>query len=191
MTVVGHLTALVGTSSAGKSSVAKELQLLLPEPHLVVGLDHFFSMFPHHWAEHPRGPGPGFWYEDSADADGRLMAQIRYGDAGQRLLVGMRAAVRALLDCGNNVILDEMPIDNTILPAWRPELAAYRVFWVLLTAPLQIVEARETQRHQGQHLGNARGHFDIAAAEHLDLHIDTSSTGPHQAAADIAAARPF
>jgi hypothetical protein len=35
----------------------------------------------------------------------------------------MRAAVRALLDAGNNVILDEMPIDDTIMPAWRSALA--------------------------------------------------------------------
>ncbi|MEU0317065.1 hypothetical protein [Nocardioides sp. NPDC006273] len=34
----GRLIALVGTSSVGKSSVARRLQELLPEPHLVVGL---------------------------------------------------------------------------------------------------------------------------------------------------------
>lgn len=45
-----------------------------------------------------------------------------YGAAGERLLSGMRAAVVALLDAGNNVILDEMPVDATIMPAWRKAL---------------------------------------------------------------------
>ena len=113
------MIALVGTSSVGKTSVAEHLQPLLPEPHLVVGVDLFFAMFPHHWAGHPRGPGPGFWYEDVTDPDGGPRARIWYGSAGARLLAGMRAAVRALLDCGNEVILDEMPIDASILPAGR------------------------------------------------------------------------
>lgn len=187
----GHLTALVGTSSAGKSSAAEELQLLLADPHLVVGLDHFFSMFPHHWAGHPRGPGPGFWYEDTVDPDGKPRAQIRYGAAGARLLLGMRAAVVALLDSGNDVILDEMPIDDTILAAWRADLAGYRVFWVLLTAPLEVLEAREEQRQHGRHRGNARGHLTVGMADPFDLRIDTGAKNPQDTAAAIASARPF
>lgn len=41
-----RLIVLIGTSSAGKSSTAKQLQLLLPKPYLLVGLaeaDGFFS----------------------------------------------------------------------------------------------------------------------------------------------------
>jgi len=79
--MTGRLIALVGTSSAGKTSVANELQLQSVEPRLVVGLDDFFAMFPHHWKDHPRGPGPGFWYEDTIDGGGRPKARIRFGDA--------------------------------------------------------------------------------------------------------------
>lgn len=82
----GEMGALVGTSSVGKTSVADQLQLLLPAPHLVVGLDHFLNMFPQHWAGHPRGPGPGMWYDDATDPDGRPRARIRYGPAGEQLL---------------------------------------------------------------------------------------------------------
>lgn len=178
----GHLIALVGTSSVGKTSVAEELQVLLPDPHLIVGLDHFFSMFPHHWGGHPRGPGPGFWYEDTHDSDGGPRARIRYGTAGERLLAGMRAAVRAMLNCGNDIILDEMPIDDTILPAWKRELAGYPAMWVRLSAPRDVVEAREARRTRGQHLGNARGHFDIGADESYDLHLDATAAEPRDLA---------
>ncbi|MFE6968551.1 hypothetical protein [Isoptericola sp. NPDC057653] len=173
--MVGHVVALVGTSSVGKTAVAAELQERLTDPHLVVGIDHFFSMFPHHWTGHPRGPGPGFWYEDTVDDDGSPHARIRYGDAGRHLLAGQRAAVRALLDAGNDVILDEMPVDRTILPAWRRDLAGYAVLWVRLTAPLAVVEAREAGRTHGRHPGNARGHLDVADGEPFDLTLDASN----------------
>ncbi|SKC76640.1 phosphotransferase-like protein [Krasilnikoviella flava] len=187
----GHLVAVVGTSSVGKSAVAAVLQERLTTPHLVVGLDHFFAMFPHHWAGHPRGPGPGFWYEDTVDDDGRPRAQIRYGEAGQRLLDGQRAAVRALLDAGNDVILDEMPVDGTILPAWRRDLAGHRVWWVRLTAPLAVVEAREAGRTHGRHPGNARGHLDVADGEPFDLTIDASTRSPAEVADAILGALPL
>lgn len=184
----GQIIVLFGTSSVGKTSVAEHLQLLLPEPYLVVGIDHFLNMFPHHWAGHPRGPGPGMWYEDTADPDGSPRARIGYGEAGERLLAGMRAAVKALLDCGNRVILDEMPLDESILPSWRRELVGYQVFWVHLTAPLQVVEEREARRTRGQKIGNARGHFHITADEDHDLRLDVATASPQDTAAKISAA---
>ena len=185
----GEVIALVGTSSVGKTSVAEQLQTLLSEPHLVVGLDHFLNMFPQHWSGHPRGPGPGMWYEDTIDADGSPRARIRYGVAGERLLAGMRAAVRAMLDCGNQVILDEMPLDESILPAWRRELDGYQVWWVRLDAPLDVVEGREARRTRGQHLGNARGHLFIGAEEEYDLRLDVATASPHEVAVELMAAR--
>ena len=186
MPVRGELIALVGTSSVGKTSVSERLQPMLPEPHLVVGIDLFLTMFPHHWAGHPRGPGPGMWYHDTTDPDGSPRARIRYGSAGARLLAGMRAAVRAMLDNGNHIILDEMPLDESILPAWRRELAGYQVTWIRLSAPLGVIEQREAQRTQGQHLGNARGHFLIGADDQFDLHVDAATRSPDAVAAEIA-----
>ena len=186
--VRAQVIALVGTSSVGKTSAAEQLQLLLPEPHLVVGLDNFLNMFPHCWAGQPRGPGPGMWYEDSTDPDGSPRARIRYGAAGERLLRGMRAAVRAMLDGGNQIILDEMPLGDSILPAWRQELAGYQTYWVRLHAPRDVVEAREAARTRGQHLGNARGHFLIGADEEYDLHLDVATASPREVAREIIAA---
>ena len=98
----------------------------------------------------------------------------------------MRAAVRAMLDCGNHIILDEMPLDESILPAWRRELAGYQVTWIRLSAPLSVIEQREAQRTRGQHLGNARGHFLIGADHQYDLHVDVATKSPTAVAAEIA-----
>lgn len=185
VTMQGEVIALFGTSSVGKTTAAGYLQALLPAPYLVVGIDHFLNMFPQQWAGQPRGPGPGMWYEDSVDADGCPRARIRYGAAGAHLLAGMRSAVGALLDSGNSVVLDEMPLDESILPAWRQQLVGYRVFWVRLHAPLEVVEAREATRTKGQKVGNARGHLHITEGEAYDLEVDVSSLTPGETAAAI------
>jgi chloramphenicol 3-O phosphotransferase len=182
----GHLIALVGTSSVGKSTTARRLQLLLDEPHLVVGLDHFYDMFPSDWGGHRRGPGPGFWQETVTDDDSKPRIITYYGDAGERLLAGMRAAVVALLDAGNDVILDEMPVDDTVMPAWRRVLAAYDVWWVALHAPLDVIEQREDERNHGRHIGNARGHYGYGMDGEFDLVVDAAALTPDERAAAVA-----
>ena len=184
----GRAIVVVGVSSVGKTSVSEQLQLQLREPYLHVGLDHFFSMFPYEWRDHPRGPGPGFWVERSVDADGGPRARVRYGDAGARLMAGMRAAVNALLATGNDVILDEMPVDDSIVPAWRRDLRASSVFWVRLTASLPVLEERERGRTRGQQIGNARGHLDVDVGDRWDLVVDTDHLTPSRTAARIVAA---
>ncbi|MEP7332237.1 MAG: hypothetical protein ABI692_09135 [Terracoccus sp.] len=183
--MTGHAIILVGVSSVGKTSVSEQLQLELREPYLHVAVDHFFSMFPHEWRDHPRQPGPGFWVEECVDPDGSPRARIRYGEAGSRLLAGMRAAVKALLATGNNVILDEMPIDDSIVPAWRRELRATSSLWVRLTASLPVLEQRERSRTRGQQLGNARGHLDVPVGNRWDLVLDTDHLSAAQSATRI------
>lgn len=183
--VPGNAIVLIGVSSVGKTSVSEHLQLALGQPYLHVGIDHFFSMFPYEWLDHPRQPGPGFWVEKATDADGAPRARIRYGEDGAKLLAGMRAAVNSLLASGNNVILDEMPIDDSIVPAWRRELHAESVLWVHLTASLPTLEERELARTKGRVLGNARGHLDVAVGRGWDLVIDTGQSSPAMTAATI------
>ena len=183
--MTGQLIGLVGTSSVGKSTTARRLQALLPEPYLVVGLDHFFDMFPQDWGGHRRGPGPGFWQDVVTDVDGKPRIVTHYGDAGRRLLEGMRAAVDGLLGAGNRVILDEMPVDDSIMPAWRRALADRQVFWVALQAPLAVIEAREYERGHGRHVGNARGHYGYGMEGPFDLVLDAGSTTPDERAEAI------
>ncbi|WP_405058688.1 hypothetical protein OG474_38995 [Kribbella sp. NBC_01505] len=181
----GRLIALIGTSSSGKSSTAQQLQLILPEPYLLVGLDHFYDMFPQDWGGHRRGPGPGFWQETLTDPDGKPRIVTHYGEAGQRMFAGMRAAVLALLDAGNHVILDDMPVDESIVPAWRQALAGRAVYWVSVEAPIEVIEARELERNHGRHLGNARGHLGLGLDGEFDLRLDSAALSAEERAAAV------
>jgi chloramphenicol 3-O-phosphotransferase len=48
----GTVVVLNGTSSAGKTGIARELQTLLDEPYFSLGIDYFFGMLQlRYWAE--------------------------------------------------------------------------------------------------------------------------------------------
>src|SRR5258708_20337366 len=57
MITSAHIIFLNGTSSAGKTSIARLLQEQLPAPYLHIALDTFLNMFPPHWVETPEGFG--------------------------------------------------------------------------------------------------------------------------------------
>ncbi|GAA2921824.1 hypothetical protein GCM10020221_17520 [Streptomyces thioluteus] len=184
----GQAIVLAGTSGAGKSTTAAELQKILPEPFLALGLDTFFGTLPHRWTSEGVRSAEGFSYVRDTDPEGRARLRIDYGPVGARLLAGMRATVAALLREGNNVVVDEMPIDASVIPAWRAALAGQRVLWVHLTGPLAILESRETERYPERFRGLSRGHYDVCDADAFDLVLDVSVLGPRERAQRIAAA---
>ncbi|WP_103529250.1 MULTISPECIES: phosphotransferase-like protein [Streptomyces] len=183
----GRAIVLTGTSGAGKSSTATELQKVLPEPFLALGLDTFFGTLPHRWTSEGESSAEGFCYIRDSDHEGRTRLRIGYGPVGARLLAGMRRAVASLLSEGNNVIVDEMPIDRTVVPAWRTALVGHRVLWVCVSAPVAVLESREAERFPERFRGLSRGHYDVCDPEEFDLVLDSSELGPQQRAERVAA----
>ncbi|WP_030726742.1 phosphotransferase-like protein [Streptomyces sp. NRRL F-2890] len=184
----GQAIVLAGTSGAGKSSTVTELQNILPAPFLALGLDMFFGTLPHRWTSDGERSSEGFSYIRETDHEGRTLLRIGYGPVGARMLAGMRQAVASLLREGNNVIVDEMPIDTTVLPAWRTVLAGHRVLWVRVKAPVAVLESREAERFPEKFRGLSRGHYDICDQEGFDLTLDSSELAPQERAQRIAAA---
>ncbi|MBO3085605.1 phosphotransferase-like protein [Cellulomonas fengjieae] len=184
----GHAIMLIGTSGAGKSSTATELQRALPEPFLALGLDTFFGTLPRRWSSEGERAGDGFSYLRDVDDEGHPRLRIGYGPVGARVLAGMRGAVASLLREGNNVIVDEMPIDPTVVPAWRTALSGYRVLWVHVGAPLDVLEEREAERYPETFRGLSRGHYDVCGPDRFDLVLDSSELGPQDRAHRIVAA---
>jgi chloramphenicol 3-O phosphotransferase len=181
----GSVVFLFGTSSVGKTSTAAALQPLLDEPYLVLGLDMFFGAWPDRWGNGGELARDGFWYERTVD--GALV--IRCGEHGERLVAGIREAVRGLAASGVNVIYDEMPIHGGVLPAWRDALADLDVHWVRFIGDQSELDAREAARMKARYHGLARGHaplFDDAAW--ADLTLDATHLNPQARAARIAEA---
>jgi chloramphenicol 3-O phosphotransferase len=177
----GTILFIVGTSSAGKSSTIRVLQELLPEHYLSLGIDTFFHMVSPRWGGGLGGPLSieGFRYISHIENQFPVI-RIAYGSVGSRILRGMHRAVAALAQSGNNLLVDEMLLDASVLDDWITVLYPLPVCIIRLNADLQVLEQREFQR--GNTRGLARGHYQDNLIDAYDLNIDTGAYTPEEVA---------
>jgi len=171
---------LNGCTSAGKSSIARSLQQLLPQPHLLIGIDDSFDMLPPQLHNH----ADGFFFD--RDDEGHI--RLNFGAFGLATLKAHQSAAAAIAKTGVGLILDEVVLSKALLDAWKSALAGVEVFWVGVHCDLAELERREIARGDRVH-GQARGQFDIVH-RHIDydFELDTSTASPSQCALRIVAA---
>lgn len=176
----GRVVLLHGTSSSGKTTVARAVQALSDEPWLRLGIDTFWSAIDERWMEHGPRASEGFLWRDDAT--------IVPGPVGEQLAAGMRAAIAACARRGNDVLVDDVFIDRRWLDAWRSELAGLEWLLVGVLAPVSVLEERE--RTRGNRIaGEARAQVDVIhAGIEYDLTCDTGSRSPEECAREILAA---
>ena len=175
----GRVVLLHGSSSSGKSTVARAIQRLASEPWISLGVDVFWNAVDGRWMEHGSHAAEGFLWT----ADARIVP----GPAGQRLAAGMRAAIVAVAEAGNDVLVDDVFVDPAWLDEWRESLADVEWILVGVFAPLSVVEERERER--GNRIaGEARAQVDsIHRGIPYDLTVDTSRQSPEECARAILA----
>jgi chloramphenicol 3-O phosphotransferase len=149
-----HILLLNGPSSAGKSTLAKEIQKCAVDPYIHVQWDSFLAMIPDESAHAKQG---------SRQNIVPLMRNC------------MHAAVLNLYGQGLNVIWD-----NAMHPSrWKSvaeEFADSRIFLVGVTCDVEELERRELVR------GNRTVGMARTQAEEMhvnidyDLHVDTTQT---------------
>lgn len=171
---LGKIILLNGTSSAGKTSILKELQRILPEPYLDAGIDKFIWMLPSRYLDRP------LW-------DEVLGLAIEAGEMGHRLVSGMHHSLAALSRTGLNVIADHVLVE----PAWVNEcaqlLSGLPAYLIGIRCPLEIVEERERSRRD-RTLGQARAQFErVHQFCVYDLEVDTAASSVEESAQQIAA----
>ncbi len=175
---------LNGTSSAGKTTLARAIQEEAGEPYLYWGVDSLFAAVPPKWGGGRDGPlsRDGFWYDRS---DG---VRIRYGPAGLRMLRAGYAAAAALTTAGDNVVFDEMLLSPDLAELWETAFAGLEVLLVGVHCPIGVLEERERARNGV--IGLARGHLDTVHAHHrrYDVEIDTAEASADELAHVVTAA---
>ena len=173
---------LNGTSSAGKTSLAKALQRRWPGPLLSVGIDTVVFALPGRWLD-PPGWHEVFRYTGSGDG-----LEITAGPLGDRLVAGLHRSVAALAGEGFDVVVDHVLLS----PAWVADGAAawagIPVLSVGVRCPLAEVVRREAARAD-RTLGQARAQFEpVHAHAAYDVEVDTSLADPDRCAGLVAAA---
>jgi chloramphenicol 3-O phosphotransferase len=162
----GWIVLLNGTSSAGKSTLARALHELLPEPYYYRSLDHF-----------RQGYADRYWLAD----DGTLF---------RRVMHAYLLSLRALASLGHNVIAEAV-ITPDRLDMYLSLFTECPVFLVGVRCPLEVAQRREwarTDRFSGPLDLAALNADQVHAHGHYDLEVDTSLCKPGEAARRIIAA---
>ncbi|HHE37057.1 MAG TPA: chloramphenicol phosphotransferase [Candidatus Cloacimonetes bacterium] len=161
----GKIIFLNGTSSSGKTSIAKELQKILEEPYLLVSVDNFISMLPQKYLNG----------EDSKTL----------GKAVLNIIPGMHHSISALALSGNNIIVDHVLEKEEWLKECVNVLSDFQVFFVGVRCPLEELELRERNRGNRKK-GMARFQYDLVHSHNIyDIEVDTSKYKPLECARQI------
>lgn len=200
----GNIVLINGTSSSGKSSLARELQEIMDEPYLHLGLDHFIHNLPQRCFVLSDGVNPSVAdyflvvfpdgtirddlpEQDDAAAVERMgtMTEVRIGPGGLRFFAGMYRALAALAQAGVNVIHDDVIHDPRVLVAAVDALADLDVLFVGLRLPQEVAEQRERRRGNRVAGGAAAFHQRVHAHGVYDLELDTSTLSPLECALEV------
>jgi chloramphenicol 3-O phosphotransferase len=128
----GRVIVLNGTSSAGKTSLARALQDRLDEWWLLFGIDTLITAMP--WRMFGTADG------HTIRPDGSIVT----GPGWRRAHDRWRASIGTLVRSGANVLLDEVFLEGAKDQArWRDTLGGVGVTWVGVRCDVEVAAARE------------------------------------------------
>lgn len=179
--MTGRIIFLNGSSSAGKTTLAKVLQDRLNDPWFHIALDQFRDGMPGRYRgmNAPEGtPGHMGMNVVPAQCGDTVVTEVVLGEVGQSMLRGMHKAISAFATAGNNVIIDDLIMQPETLEHYVSVLAHHWVLFAGIRCPLAVVNQRETTR-PGRFPGTAQSHYDkVHAHECYDIEVDTSVASP-------------
>lgn len=171
---VSKIIYLNGPSSSGKSTLAKTLQEALPEPYLHVGIDKMIGFMPAKINNWEGGPAPlGFSWEEATDSTGHPIHNLRVGPFAKKITHSFKNIACLLASQQYNLIIDDVAFGAIDVDEWKKALKDYKVLYVGVTTPLEILEERERARGD-RCVGSARAqYFKVHENVSYDLKIDS------------------
>lgn len=173
-----HVIVLNGGSSSGKSSIARHLQELLPEPWLHLGADTMVEALPPSLRSGGEGIG------GLTDGDGTVEVGPVFAALDAAWTVGVAAMARA----GARIVVDEVFLGGAASQTrWRAALEGLEVLWVGVRCDPAVAADREAAR------GDRMAGMAAAQAEAVhrgvgyDLVVDSSRASAIECARAVAA----
>jgi chloramphenicol 3-O phosphotransferase len=172
---VGKCIYLNGPTSAGKTSIAQELQILLEELYLHVQMDAFISMLPSHYLGSSEIAKQGVYWKKAYNTEGQEIVEIELGPIAKRLRQSMYDCWVTLLNSGHNLILDDVNFDKEEVDTLKQLLRDYHPTFIGVKCDLAELERRERQRGD-RDLFTARAQYPVVHRNVIyDYEIDTTS----------------
>lgn len=155
--MTARIIFLNGTSSAGKSSIARELRKILPRNFCYFASDQLADA--------------GFRALDRSDAE------------RQRFFDGFHHAIAAFADRGNDMVVEHIVEEQHWVDDLTRLLAPFEVFWIGIHCDLETLRERERLRGD-RTIGEAEYHFKTHQYVAYDAEV-AGTTPPHETAAEI------
>jgi chloramphenicol 3-O phosphotransferase len=152
----GNVIVLNGTSSSGKTTLARAFQAQSTEVYLLCALDAFWDMTPY---------------------------KIPAGSKNfPNMKLALAKSVRALAETGHNVIVDLVFCGEKTYGELTSELSGLKLIFVKINCPLDELTKRETARGD-RAIGLAKSQYEsIHEGVLYDLTINTLNTSPARCA---------
>jgi chloramphenicol 3-O phosphotransferase len=183
MSAAGDIILLNGTSSSGKTTIARAFQQLMPQPYYRFGLDMLQPGFPPMLRLVGNSPPPGEGWEIQFEDDRLVKVQPRAG--ALRLISGMYRAIAAFASAGNRLIVEDAIYQPDILEAAVGELHDKNVLFVGVMLPLAVAEQREQERGDRAPGGASTFYAGVHAHGLYDVTVDSGSLSPEACARQI------
>jgi chloramphenicol 3-O phosphotransferase len=163
------IVVLNGTSSSGKTSIARAFQELAPGMFLNFSIDSVLYALPPRVLSHLQ--------RESEPPEG-----LRYAE----LVQGYYACVRELAALGHDLVIDHAVTSRATADLLLSTVRPHRTLFVGLECPVEVLVARERSRGD-RRPGLASGqHARVHGWFEYDLVIDTSQVSVEEAARRIA-----
>lgn len=164
------VVVLNGTSSSGKTTIARAFQELAPERFLNFSIDSILFTLP-------------------ASALDRITSGADLSDLDiPRLVRAYYSCVRQLLELGHNLVIDNAITTEYQAGALREAVEGHRVLMVGLDCPAEVLAQRERERGDRRAGMAVAQHARIHTLLKYDLMIDSAGESARDAAAKIVAA---
>ena len=166
----GQVILLNGTSSAGKTSIAKALQATFVVPYLHVPIDAFYTMCPANLMNPSNIEEIEMWSQ--------CMPLV---------ISGFHQAIAALVKARNNVIVDHVMEEDGWLQECVRIWSRFSVCFVGVKCPIETLEQRERERGD-RAISQARYQYPrVHRYDLYDVEVDTSVLSPDDCANRIIA----
>jgi chloramphenicol 3-O phosphotransferase len=169
----GKIIFLNGTSSSGKSTLAKVLQRKLPEPYFCIAMDTFTDII-----------SPWF----TGDYNGETSENLE-----RQSLSAMHHTIKLYSDLGYNVIVDDVICkwvssqgeEYKLLEECVALMHDYPVLFVKVYCPLEELKRREIERGD-RDIGSAEGNYNLLyPKDDYDIVVDTFENSSEECANKI------
>jgi chloramphenicol 3-O phosphotransferase len=177
----GTIIILNGSSGIGKSKIQKELQDILPEPYLSLGIKKlFFGAIPEKYLKTKKELIEGTLYLKP-----KPLYKLNFKKESFRVISAMHKTIAVYAKEGNNIIVDYVLYEKHWLKSLMNELKDFNVYFVGITMPLEILEKNERENDLMQ-IGHARSYYDTVHFHGTyDIELDMQNLSPKTAAEKI------